>query len=233
MHVAAADAPARADERRRQILDAAAAVFARSGHHRARTREIARVAGVAEGTLCDYFGTKRDLLIALIQRVTAESLPGTLAHIEEVEPRPWIRAVPRDRLSLFDCYRALLKAVPKIIADAAFQHEYVRPVARPFLLELIPVAGHLRYHAQLRPSDSRVVVPAALGAVVVAVAVNEEAFTAGGAASANGAYGPPAPREALVDKLVDLKLDGVSNHGHVDWRGVRPATTVALITPTP
>ncbi|HEY1012208.1 MAG TPA: helix-turn-helix domain-containing protein, partial [Herpetosiphonaceae bacterium] len=46
---------ARIAARRRQILDAAAAVFAQKGFHAATIRDIARHAGIAEGTIYTYF----------------------------------------------------------------------------------------------------------------------------------------------------------------------------------
>lgn len=55
----------RADELREIILDAAASVFNEKGFERATTREIARKAAISEGTIYNYFPTKRDLLLSL------------------------------------------------------------------------------------------------------------------------------------------------------------------------
>jgi len=48
-----------------QILDAALKVFAKRGFRGATIREIASEAGVAEGTIYNYFGSKKDLLISI------------------------------------------------------------------------------------------------------------------------------------------------------------------------
>jgi len=48
----------------RVILEAAIRVFARYGYHHARVGEIARAAGVAEGTVYLYFRNKEDLLVS-------------------------------------------------------------------------------------------------------------------------------------------------------------------------
>ena len=53
--------------RREQILDAAMEVFSRKGFAMATTAEIAREAGVAEGTIYNYFPSKRELFIAVIK----------------------------------------------------------------------------------------------------------------------------------------------------------------------
>jgi len=48
-------------ERRRRIKEAALAAFTEKGYDRATTREIAKLAGVAQGTLFLYARDKRDL----------------------------------------------------------------------------------------------------------------------------------------------------------------------------
>ena len=58
--------PARHRERRRQIIDAAAEVFAARGLDGATTAEICRAAGMSPGNLFHYFASKRDLFLAVI-----------------------------------------------------------------------------------------------------------------------------------------------------------------------
>lgn len=78
--------------RKAQILDAAAQVFSRQGYERATTREIADIADVSEGTLYNYFNSKRDLLIGVaktyadqvaeeISRVDAEDFGEMLSNL--------------------------------------------------------------------------------------------------------------------------------------------------------
>ena len=54
-------------KRREQILDAAMEVFSRKGFAMSTTAEIAREAGIAEGTIYNYFPSKRELFIAVIK----------------------------------------------------------------------------------------------------------------------------------------------------------------------
>ena len=53
-------------DKQRRIMEAAFDVFSRRGFPRATTAEIAQVAGVAEGTIYNYYRSKRDLLVALV-----------------------------------------------------------------------------------------------------------------------------------------------------------------------
>jgi AcrR family transcriptional regulator len=55
--------------RRTQILDAAITVFSEKGFHRATIKEIARVAGIADGTIYTYFASKDEVLLAVLDRL--------------------------------------------------------------------------------------------------------------------------------------------------------------------
>jgi AcrR family transcriptional regulator len=58
--------PARHQERRRQIIDAAAGVFAARGLDGATTAEICRAARMSPGNLFHYFPSKREVFLAVI-----------------------------------------------------------------------------------------------------------------------------------------------------------------------
>jgi TetR/AcrR family transcriptional repressor of uid operon len=66
--------------RRRQIINGARGVFARKGFHAASTAEISAEAGVSGANLYQYFATKDDLIMSLIE----ENLAGDLARIESL-----------------------------------------------------------------------------------------------------------------------------------------------------
>ena len=60
-----------ADARRAQLLAAAKRVFAARGYRAANIADICEEAGVARGTIYQYFRNKRDVLIALLDDVAA------------------------------------------------------------------------------------------------------------------------------------------------------------------
>src|SRR6195256_5218707 len=62
----------RSGDKRERILVAAERIFARHGFFAARVSEIAREAGVADGTIYLYFKSKDDLLISLFENRMAE-----------------------------------------------------------------------------------------------------------------------------------------------------------------
>lgn len=57
--------------RQSEILAAAARVFAEKSYAQATTREIAAEADIAEGTLYNYFASKREILLAIASAVKA------------------------------------------------------------------------------------------------------------------------------------------------------------------
>lgn len=60
-------ARSRGADKRERILDAALRVFAERGFYNAKVSEVARAAGVADGTIYLYFKNKDDLLIQLFE----------------------------------------------------------------------------------------------------------------------------------------------------------------------
>jgi len=57
----------RSGEKYHVLIDAAVKTFARTGYHRTRIADIAREAGVADGTVYIYFENKEDILVSLFQ----------------------------------------------------------------------------------------------------------------------------------------------------------------------
>lgn len=62
------------------ILSAAAHLFAEKGFHATTVKDIARTAGVADGTIYNYFENKPALLLSLFDQMT-----DTLSHVYPVE----------------------------------------------------------------------------------------------------------------------------------------------------
>lgn len=56
-------------ERQQEILDAAVRAFSRQGYHNCTVAQVAREAGVADGTIYLYFQSKEELLVSAFRRV--------------------------------------------------------------------------------------------------------------------------------------------------------------------
>src|SRR3954453_18133437 len=55
--------------RRDQILDSASALFAERGYEEVTIEDVAKAAGVARGLVHHYFGGRKEVLLALLERV--------------------------------------------------------------------------------------------------------------------------------------------------------------------
>ena len=78
----------RAHEKRARILDAAIKVFAERGFHSATVAEIARAAGVADGTIYLYFKGKDDLLLRLFDEKMTDLLAEAKAAVAQEPTAP-------------------------------------------------------------------------------------------------------------------------------------------------
>jgi TetR/AcrR family transcriptional regulator, fatty acid metabolism regulator protein len=128
--------PSAGGDKRSRILDAAEKIFARRGFFHARVSEIAREAGVADGTIYLYFKNKDDLLICLfesrMERVTAE----LASALDRVGPRP-----PERLAAFFTIYAELVTAHPELAEvltvelrqSSKFMKEYQNPRFGDFL----------------------------------------------------------------------------------------------------
>jgi TetR/AcrR family fatty acid metabolism transcriptional regulator len=75
----------RTSDKRDRILEAAVKVFACKGYFAARVADIARHAGVADGTIYLYFRNKEDILVSLFAETMAEHIEKGRAEIATVE----------------------------------------------------------------------------------------------------------------------------------------------------
>ncbi len=113
-----------ATDRSQEILDAALAVFSKSGYHEARIEDIAERAGVGKGTVYLYFPGKRELFQALIERITGEHLKTIEAALSEsgsLEER--LTLAVRKHLLFFESNRDLagLNVQEIMSSDAGFK----------------------------------------------------------------------------------------------------------------
>src|SRR5256885_6656149 len=113
----AADLP-HPESKRERILRAAIDIFAQSGYFNAKVSEIAKAAGVADGTIYLYFDSKEDLLISVLREHTRDylqSLERDLANINRPEDR--MRIAIRHHLQALGRDRALA-----IVAQVELRH---------------------------------------------------------------------------------------------------------------
>jgi AcrR family transcriptional regulator len=114
------------EQRRDQIVQAAVKLFAAHGYARTTTRDIAREAGISEGTIYRYFESKQDLLFSFIASTVLESLQSRLAEWRKADEGEALRRLFEDRLTLAQRHGPLMKVA---IGEALFDPELARAIA--------------------------------------------------------------------------------------------------------
>ena len=119
--------------RRKQILDAATSVFAEKGFHRATIKDIARVAGIADGTIYTYFASKTEVLMGLLHRLNeSQEREQQLAPQPIQDSRSFFVAYLRQRVSLIWANAELWRAVlPEMLVHAELRELYAQQVLFP------------------------------------------------------------------------------------------------------
>ncbi len=119
--------------RRRQILDAALAVFSEKGFHRATVRDVARAAGVADGTIYIYFANKTELLLGLLDQLNETAQRGAqLAAGGDADFRAFFAAYLRQRMAmLWPNARVFQAVLPELLTNAELRDLYFRQVLAP------------------------------------------------------------------------------------------------------
>ena len=119
--------------RREQILGAAMRVFAAKGYSRATTREVAREAGVSEGTIYNYFEDKEALLMAIM-----DTLNETERRAEDLRGDPtmgyqvYFRAYLKHRMDVIWENREVFRIVmSEMLVNEGLRERYMREVVEP------------------------------------------------------------------------------------------------------
>jgi len=106
--------------RRQDILEAGLKLFSEKGYNGSTTAEIARAAGVAEGTIFRHFTTKKELLIAVLEPKVLEGLMQLDIEHKEDTPTEFFRCFLRNRLELIKENESLIRLM---FAEAQYHIE--------------------------------------------------------------------------------------------------------------
>jgi TetR/AcrR family transcriptional regulator, fatty acid metabolism regulator protein len=95
-------------DKREAILRAATKVFARNGYFNSKVADVARVAGVADGTVYLYFKSKEELLRSIFDRGVGRAIADARREIENLrDAREKLRRIARLHLERLGADRDL------------------------------------------------------------------------------------------------------------------------------
>ena len=128
--------------KRERILRAAIRIFSQKGYFNSKISEVARLAGVADGTIYLYFKNKDDLLISLFEEKMGEVVAEIRARVaDEGDALSRLRIFIRNHMDLLTREAGLIEVIQvELRQSKKFMKEYV-PVK--FLEYLDVISGIL------------------------------------------------------------------------------------------
>ena len=187
--------------RRTQILDAAAKVFADKGFHPATIKDIAKEAGIADGTIYIYFKNKPAVLLGILDRMT-QTATNTLdpALLQQADLPTFLKiyfqqpllALRADRFGLF---RVVMS---EIMVNVELRELYYQQALQPALALARPLFQKWVHDKSIRPIDIDLTLRAMSGIVFGLILANIA-----------GDKMLDARWDALPDFLTDLMLNGL------------------------
>ena len=168
------------DARRSQILDAATQVFAAKGYHRATIRDIAKVAGIADGTIYTYFANKAALVLGLMARLNqSDERPAHFTQGAAAAPAEFMRGYFRQRMALLGENATVFRAVlPELLANAELRATYREQTLQPTLAIAERFLAEQMAAGALRTADAaataRVLAGMVLGVLLLRLLGDEE-----------------------------------------------------------
>jgi AcrR family transcriptional regulator len=121
--------------RKQQILDAALAVFSEKGFAAATTAEIAQAAGIAEGTIYNYFKSKRELFVAVIRElIITVPLLDLIEKIPKADIDVTFRQILQNRFNLIESEPAsrIPSLMGEIVRDPELKTLWAEQFLQPF-----------------------------------------------------------------------------------------------------
>jgi len=134
-------------DKRERILAAAERIFARHGFFASKVAEIAKEAGVADGTIYLYFKSKDELLISLFEDRMAQVNDALGKAIEGLAPLDQLRAFVKTYLRLIDAEPA---AAEVLTIELRQSNKFMKEYDNPRFVEFLRLLGGIITSGQER-----------------------------------------------------------------------------------
>ena len=193
--------------RRKQILDAALAVFSRKGYGEATIPGIAREAGVAVGTIYNYYESKRDLLVSLVHNyVLTEPLKELFEQLAQEDERTSLQAIIENGLDWgSDDLRGFLFVFTEVLRDPELGEQFAGQFLASVLQSLEKYVAERVSSGDFRRVDHKVAARALCGMILGFLLLRQ----------LEGEHGPTraTPLPEMTGELADIILEGFQNRG--------------------
>ncbi len=155
----------KSERTRKAILNAAIKVVAKNGYYNALTAEIAKEAGVAAGTIYNYFENKDDLLISIFNEKLGEMVETLRGAMEGMDdPDSKISVIVSSVMSLLQTDRDLAEIIVVELRQSA---KFLKGSAMIKMLEFLGLIEEVVVEGQAKSLYRRNVDPAVVAVLLV------------------------------------------------------------------
>lgn len=156
------------DLRREQILGAAIKVFSEKGFQVAKMQEVANAAGVANGTVYNYFRSKDELLLALLAQLSeCEQRQAQMEQIKAGDLEAVFVAQLQQRFRALQAQKGLWRVVlPELITNAQLRQKGFEQIFGPIFELGEATFGGLSKSSKLRKLEASHMVRAIAASVL-------------------------------------------------------------------
>ena len=121
------------EARRDLILDAAIEVISKQGFQRTTIKQIANKAGIADGTIYNYFKSKDDIFLGIVARLSEEETADmNLAEAEHLDYATFVEMFVNPRMAEIESRYQILKVVlPEMMINTEFGSRLFEQIYAP------------------------------------------------------------------------------------------------------
>lgn len=143
------------EARQNHILDAAIEVISKNGFQRTTIKQIAKQAGIADGTIYNYFKNKEAILMGIIARLSETELSDIqTAETEEIDFETFTRSFVSQRMQeIDDDFQALKVIMAETITNEALSLEINETLYAPGFAIAEQYFQHLIDQGEMAESD--------------------------------------------------------------------------------
>ncbi len=144
-------------QKQKQILEAAINIFAEKGYAASSTSEIAKQAGVAEGTIFRHYKTKKDLLISIVSPIMSRLVAPfvindfkKVLHTDYETVEELLRAILFNRKAFAEKNLPIIKIMlQEIPFHPELKEQFMKHVASKVYTRLEDIVTHFQSQGQI------------------------------------------------------------------------------------
>ncbi|WP_062107395.1 TetR/AcrR family transcriptional regulator [Bacillus niameyensis] len=173
-------------EKQRKILAAATEAFAEKGFAATSTSEIAKKAGVAEGTIFRHYKTKKDLLMTIVSPMMVKLIgPIVIKELNKVLDQKYdhfedfLKAMVENRRKFLENNMAVIRILlQEIPFHAELREQFIEQIGKKVYSRFSQIVAHYQSKGQIIDMDPdtviRLVASALLGFFVTKYVISPE-----------------------------------------------------------